>query len=149
MSDDAKAKFETAMFNQIVESHRRLGVFLSHGQTNYIGFLVSMEALLLIEKIRLLDPEHYGQAVASFNRDDDKVARGWCCGTNCYERLVTPRERCEFPPAVQMFLDKWCPACAEAVVKDMNTPEEPLSDADKELLKDMEEDLADSDNKSR
>lgn len=141
MSDPKdKEHFDKVIFNTLVESVRRLQTFVESGggPSQFLATVVMNEVMLIQDKVRLLDEETYGKVIARYGMERLKVGRGFCTEDDCYRTLVPPSERCEFQPALQIYLDKWCATCAEDALKTANEVDD--TDYDEDFENELEAD---------
>lgn len=134
---EAKKHFEKVMTSQVSDSVKRMNKLMEAWSDHLIGYIMAREALLLLNKIKMLAPEGYGKAVADMDRDALLNGRGFCCEPECYGRLSY--ERSKHPVKIWDLLDSYCPDCAVRIQK-----ENEQDDLDDDFENELEnEDFAD------
>ncbi len=103
--------FRRRIFDQIRQSQSRITKFVDAE----FDFALIREAVLLLDRVHVLNPLEYGHAMASHQLSRLKNQKGICGEDNCYRVLsMTPQDRAAHPQ-IEDLLSSHCVECATSI----------------------------------
>jgi hypothetical protein len=112
--------FDAAMRKTLNDSINRMNTFQERAEGQILYFLLAKEALLIMDKIHLLDPDMYAKAIKDHRMFEHKTQRGFCGSVDCFQRLLPVDQWDRYPKEVRMHLLDFCPTCAEEGHKELD-----------------------------